>query len=378
MSTAYATTPEAPGSLGADVAPQLLLDYLGALGTWRDRRKRELDELDEAALHAPDREALTSDVTLSMTLWKAVADRHDLLVATWDSGRVGPSERQRMTTLIWGRLDHRDGSALAVSLPEAMRLSDSLAASLRSRLRLDGAEPELANRTRALRAQVERIRDQVALVPEAQRASAAQTLDQLDRKVTDLADRVRRGADVGGIIGVLEASAATAERDLIVAASTRAQTATTHAKATALRAELAARGDAVRAVASRALAEVSPAPRLGIPDVTALGEVPTDSAALTAYLARLDQVGRALSQAHAAYAGALDQRADLEALHRDHVRAAGSLGAVAAADLGTVAALADDVLAARPVDVRRLAALVAAEQAYLTKYGAGGPAGGGR
>ena len=40
-----------------------------------------------------------------MALWKAVADRYDLLVATWDSGRVGPTELERLSTLVWGRLD---------------------------------------------------------------------------------------------------------------------------------------------------------------------------------------------------------------------------------------------------------------------------------
>ena len=83
-----------------------------------------------------------------MALWKAVADRHDLLVATWDSGRVGPTELARLSTLVWGRLDALPrppiilcsdtppvpAGALAVSLPEACRLSDALAASLRARL----------------------------------------------------------------------------------------------------------------------------------------------------------------------------------------------------------------------------------------------------
>ena len=61
--------------------------------------------LDEAALAAPDAAAYTGDLLLSMALWKAVADRHDLLVATWDSGRVGQTELERLSTLVWGRLD---------------------------------------------------------------------------------------------------------------------------------------------------------------------------------------------------------------------------------------------------------------------------------
>ena len=100
MNTQFAVAPQAPGALGEDVAPQALLAYLTDLGQWRDRRRTELDELDEASLHSPERTALTADVLLSMTLWKAVSDRHDLLVATWDSGRVLETERRRMSTLI--------------------------------------------------------------------------------------------------------------------------------------------------------------------------------------------------------------------------------------------------------------------------------------
>ena len=97
----------------------------------------------------PTQPAYTGDLLLSMALWKAVADRHDLLVATWDSGRVGQTElraalhpglgpaRRHPGTRRLGAA-HRDvpssSGALAVSLPEACRLSDALAASLRARL----------------------------------------------------------------------------------------------------------------------------------------------------------------------------------------------------------------------------------------------------
>ena len=46
-------------------------------------------ELDRSALAAPNGAAATSDIMLSMALWKAVSDRYELLLATWDSGRVG-------------------------------------------------------------------------------------------------------------------------------------------------------------------------------------------------------------------------------------------------------------------------------------------------
>ena len=116
--TTSATAPAAPGRLGKPLAPEDALGYLAALGTWRDERKAELDVLDQAALDASDGAAFTGDLMLSMALWKAVADRRDLLVATWDSGRVGTTELERLSTLIWGRLDAARGAVVASSRPQ--------------------------------------------------------------------------------------------------------------------------------------------------------------------------------------------------------------------------------------------------------------------
>src|SRR4029079_12104151 len=177
-------------------------------GPWRDQRRAELDRLDEAALADPEPDAFTADILLSMALWKAVADRHDLLLATWDSGRVGVRERERLATLVWGRLDTSldprlagaatsngvpgSGSALAVSLPEACRLSDALASSLRVRLSVDPADADVTARVRSLRAQGERIRDLTAAEPTGgARERATGLLDRLDRRVADLTARVQ-------------------------------------------------------------------------------------------------------------------------------------------------------------------------------------------
>lgn len=399
MSSQFALAPSAPGAMGEDVAPEALLSYLRELGTWRDRRKTELDQLDEACLRSPERDALTGDVMLSMALWQAVAQRHDLLEATWDSGRVLETERRRMTTLIWGRLDQRaaQGNALAVSLPEACRLSDTLAASLRSRLRLEGAEPDVSARVRDLRAQVERIRDQVAAVPSSRRESAQQVLIGLDRRLVDVADRAKRGADVGGLIPALEEDASRTERDLIVAASRRAQTKHDLATARQRRDELAARGQALSRLAATAVAAVAPAPRLAVPDVTALGDpAPED---IEAYLHRLDRVEAALETVQGAYGQALARRDELAGQIEAYAAKAATLSGgsstpapgagsgpsgsrtEAADDLGALRARATEVLAHTPVDLARLAGLAAAQQAYLTAYEkaetAGGPGPGG-
>jgi hypothetical protein len=366
--TPVTTAPSLPGRIGSQIAAGDLLAYLDALGTWRDRRRTELDELDQAALHSPDADALSNDVVLSMAVWKAVSDRYELLLVTWDSGRIGPTESERLSTLIWGGLDTGTGSgSLAVSLPEACTLSDALAASLRSRLALDPGDADLAARLRQLRAQVERIRDLVHREPAGSRDRATTTLDELDRRVTDLANRAKRGADVGGLLGPLELDAARTERDLIVGGATRRERAADVARARTVRHELDAQGQAVRTLAARCVAAVSPAPRLAVPDVTALGPVPNTPAELATYLTRLDAVRRALGQAQTAYGSALERRDELAGRLDAYQAKAGSVARTGGTteDLAELHRRGRAVLADEPVDLIRLGALVAAYQTYL-------------
>lgn len=370
MSSQFATAPPAPGTLGADVEATVLLRYLESMMRWRDQRRQELDALDAAAMDSDDRVSLTPDVTLSMTLWQQIADRLELILATWDSGRVGANERRRITTLVWATLEQpgaRGSQALAVSLPEACRLSDSLASSLRSRLRLDGTDPDVTGRLRALRQQVERIADQVSLIPPSRRGSAEQVQQGLDARLVDLTERVRRGADVGGLLGPLESAAAIAERDLIVAASVRAHAKADHRQATREVAELAARGQAVRALAERVRSRVSPAPSLAVPDVHALGGVPADPDELTAYLKRLERVDQALTVAQAAYADAAGRLEELTT--RAQALARALEGHPAADDLAALTRQTESLLESRPTDLTRLEALVQAQETFARTMG---------
>ncbi|MEU8227632.1 hypothetical protein [Kribbella sp. NPDC048915] len=358
-------SPGAPGRMGGTPTASELLAYLNALGEWRDRRKAELDELDQAALHSPDADALSPDVVLAMTVWKAVSDRYELILVTWDSGRVGPTETERIAALIWGGLDAGGtGGQLAVSLPEACKLSDALAASLRAKLALDPGDADLAARLRQLRAQVERISDLVKQEPATTRNDALAKHHDLDRRLTDLAERNKRGADIGGLIGPFELDAAKLERDLIVGAATRKERAADVARARTLRGELEAQGTAVRALADKAVKAVSPAPRLAVPDVTALGPVPNTPAELAQYLTRLDAVRRALGQAQAAYGGALERRDELTQL-LDAYQVKAATVAPGNDDLAELYRRGRAAIEAEPVDLARLAALVAAYQAYL-------------
>jgi len=260
---------------------------------------------------------------------------------------------------------------LAVSLPEACRLSDALAASLRARLGIDASEADTQARLRSLRASVERVRDLVDREPAVGRDAAATMLARLDTRVGDATARAQRGADVGGLLGPLEQDCARAERDLIVGASTRRARAHDEERAAALRAELEARGAAVRALAERCVAQVSPAPRFAVPDVAALGPVPSDPVAVDAYLVRLDAVGRALSIAQEAYAGALAERDELRGRLGAYVAKAVSAGGGSgrtdhrAQDLAELERRATSSLDELPADLVRARALVAAYQAYV-------------
>ncbi len=380
----HLVAPAAPGRLGAPLDPVIAGRYLADLEAWVRGRRAELDELDAAVLASDQSGQLTSDIALSLMIWKAVSDRLQLLLATWDGGRVGPKESERLASLIWGRLDatldpaliSRGGQAardlaagLAVSLPEACRLSDALAGTLRARLRLDPAADVNAARIRELRAAVERIRDQVALEPVITRPAAEAGLARLAARVDDVYARAQRGGDVGGLLGPLEIDAARTERDLIVNAAKRRYARDKVQRARELRADLEAREAALSQLADRCVQQVAPAPRLAVPDVEALGPVPNTPAALDAYLGRLDRVAKALSVAQDRYAQALAGHDELAGRLEALAAKADSLGLGAEADLLAARRSAEHVLTLRPTPMPVAEQAVRFYQAWLDWLG---------
>jgi hypothetical protein len=166
---------------------------------------------------------------------------------------------------------------------------------------------------------------------------------------------------VGGLLAPLELEAAGAERDLIVGAGRRVETARDAERAAQVRDELLARSAAVQQLVDRCVAAVTPAPRLAVPDVRALGPVPP-AAPRSTLTNRLDAVGRALTVVHgirrsargtrqiAGYAGALAAQA----------RATG----VSDPDLDHLRERLQTVVDTTPTDLRRARALRDAYQAY--------------
>ena len=360
------SAPVAPGRMGSALDTQAAQVYLDELGRWRDGRRHELDELDKAALQAPGGSAATGDILLSMALWKAVSDRYELLLATWSSGRVGVTELTRMSTLIWGRLDTNTASGLSVSLPEACRLSDALLSQLRVKLGLDPSGMEITERIRQLRAQMERIREQIDLEPAgAAQQQAALEQSRLARRLKELAEKAGRGGDVAGSLGPLEIDAATFERDLIVNGARRRDAAALLERARDQRADLQAREVALRSVVEECVRRVDPAPRYAVPDTAALGPVPNTREELETYLRRLDQVSRAMTIAQTAYSKALNDHEELESRLEAYFAKAVAKDVAEVSDVAQAYQLARAALTERPSRMLLAQQLVAVYQTYL-------------
>jgi hypothetical protein len=360
------SAPVAPGRMGAALEARAAQVYLDELGRWRDGRRRELDELDKAALQAATGSVATGDILLSMALWKAVSDRYELLLATWNSGRVGVTELMRLSTLIWGRLDAASASGLSVSLPEACRLSDALLAQLRVKLGLDPSGMEITERIRQLRAQMERIREQIDLEPAGTaQQQAALEQSRLARRLKEIAEKAGRGGDVAGMLGPLEIEAATFERDLIVSGARRRDAAALLQRARAQRADLEAREVSLRGIVEECVRRVHPSPHYAVPDTAALGPVPNTREELENYLRRLDQVSRAMTIAQTAYAKALHDREELDSrLEAYHAKAAAT-GVAEVPDVAGAYELARHALDERPSRMVLAEQLVTVYQTYL-------------
>ncbi|MGD8200686.1 hypothetical protein ACQE98_08490 [Ornithinimicrobium sp. W1679] len=380
MSSRYAVAPTPPTGPGEEPEDRAVEHYLSELARWRMRREHELSALDELTRTHLDRDALNEDVTASMTLYHAIAQRHDLLLATWEDARDGDGEREWVSTLLWGVLEMPDGDphALALALPDALRMSDALAASLRARTGADGEELPVRQRVASLRADLDRLEGVVARDDSAEPGVGAGSDGgaDMDPELTGRLAAARRRLDGLGRradpealveIGELESELAGLERALLVAAAEEAHGTADAGQARAERDQLVAKGEAVRALAARVLESVTPAPSLGIPDVTALGEVPTEESELIAYMGNLERVGRALDQAHATYAAALAEYADLADRAQRLASTLAGCGAPTSVDLSGMLTAAKESLHNKPADVRRAAALVAAQEAYLAQ-----------
>lgn len=384
--------PSAPGALGKAVDPPQTLAYLEALQRWLAERRIELDEIDRSSqglaprmsARASSPERVTDDLVLSWALWKACQDRLELLIATWDSGRVGPKERMRLSTLIWGRLDATLDSTkltsaasnivagLALSLPEACRLSDALAGQLRRSLDLDPDSAAILTRLKTLRATRVRVGEQLNLDPPALRSRTQPQLDRLSGRVDQAVATFERGGDVGGLLNVLEAEYAGLERDLIVANATRREARGLLNSARELTSDLTEREAGLRALQRQCQERLDPAPQSNIPEVSALGPVPNTMTEIEVHLQRLAALSDELSRTQHALSSALRDREEVIARFELYRAKARSLQ-LDWAELTLAEELTERVLHLQPTPMQASLRLVAGYQALLEWSGQGKP-----
>ena len=352
--------PEAPGRLGEPIPAPELLTYLGALEAWLANRRTELDRLDAAAQASAAVDTYTADVLLALTMWQAIRTRADELLVVWDSGRADAVDREKMSRLVWGRLDSGLGSAL-VSLVEAVTLCDAMISKVRARLSFDPDSVDQAERLRGLRAGLVRCEDLAETdVAAGERVAALRVREQ------KLVTQAARGADITGRLGELEAAAALAERDLIVQVSQRRTLEKGRADAQATMAALEVREPTLHQLADRCRREIAHPPKLAVPDVSRLGAVPDTRQELDAFVDRLAAVGRAFDAVADAYSAPLRERAELRFTLSGAQAAADANGRSASPTVRSGYEEAHAATSALPCDVT-MARYLVEQYLYLTR-----------
>jgi septal ring factor EnvC (AmiA/AmiB activator) len=196
----------------------------------------------------------------------------------------------------------------------------------------------------------------------------------LRRRLEELAARAAKGSDVSGPFAVLEAAAARAERDLIVAAASHRELSRDYRATLARRRDLETQEEALRVLVARAVSLVRPVPRMAVPDVERLGRVPQIRAELDAYRAKLDNVERAMTMATAAYNAVLAELTDLRSRLDAYAAKAASTGQSGDPVVAATYDLAHGVLWLQPCPVHQARELVTAYQRLLGSTPPGGSA----
>lgn len=315
--------PTPPGSLTAPAGARSVLAYLDELRRWRDDLRTAVDALDRRTQVSSAPDTFTSDVTLLMSLSESIDRRTDELIRVWDSGRVTENELAQLAQLMWGRLPDPLGNPSAFSLSEATTLAAALESRLATRLDADKiAGSGAADRIGPLRETLDRCTSLAATL--CRRGGEAEALSEdLDRALAADAGPQALGAEIERLADAAELL----EGELIKETSLRASVERDTADLVARVAELSATAAGVRATAARCREKIADAPRLAVPDVTALGPVPpipdgpeapgawtAARATLDAYSEHLDRVGAALAEAARRFAAPLAERAELRGL----------------------------------------------------------------
>lgn len=164
------SAPTAPGSLGTEVEPAVLLAYLDAQREWNHSLGANLNELDAAQAISADGASMLADLTLAWSLSAAIDRHYERIVAAWDSARVTRNDTVKIVNMLWERLDGSLNSALAISFVEACTLAEALVHRLDERLESNGARLTLrldaaVAKAEAVQALAARCREKILRAP---------------------------------------------------------------------------------------------------------------------------------------------------------------------------------------------------------------------
>ncbi len=354
------TPPVPPGSLTVAATGREVLGFLEVLDAWISMLRRTLGRLDADAQLATRPERYTGDVTLAMSLQQSITTRRDELVATFDSGRVGPDELAELARLMWGRLPDPLGAPSAFSLTEACTLAAALVDRLTVVLSSDViAGSGVASQLAAVRAAIERCR----MHNEVLGISAA----AIDALSTGLEAAVATGDrdTIQAAVAASDAAVTAVERDLIKEAANRSSTAHRLAELQVRYEELQAKTASVGELAERCRSRITGPPRLAVPSASVLGPPPAAQAAsartaddwaaaraeIDGYATRLERCGLALDEAERTYGAPLQARDELRGLLGAYRTRAARNGFAEAPELEDLHRAAHDLLWSAPCDV---------------------------
>jgi hypothetical protein len=106
------------------------------------------------------------------------------------------------------------------------------------------------------------------------------------------------------------------------------------------------------------VATVTPAPKYAVPNVDALGPVPSSASQLDGYLGKLGSVSKAMQVVQDAYSQALNDRTALANRLTQEVSTAQQAGVAADADVAALARVVESFLARRPTPTQVVASLL--------------------
>ena len=321
------------------------------LAQWDDWSARCTDRLFDldARVNAEGTDDDRLDIGAVFVARKAIVERIEAMRA------IGPRDDGRAAALAATPLVDEQGGRVADDLPSAAKLVDAILGRIEGHLR-------------------EREADDAAVAQA--RTSATSALDEAAPLADALGDHVAHVADLRGRLAAagsnvaaltqLSAEAEHVLNELRLADGERRRVLDAIPGTAERVAALSAREAEVRALVEEVRQKVAPVPKLAVPSVAGIGEVPAYDGLpwpaarerLQAHLTKIDRVGAALDEVERRFRTALDRRNDLRGLLQSYRDKAGDHRLAEDPRLDPAYRAAHDVLWSAPCDLGAAESLV--------------------